>query len=659
MARKPTSKQAVSQQVTFVPSLSQAPKGAIIAWRPIWCAKHHFDERPCDGTRVTDCPPGPQVQALISPAGEIACGGGRGSTKSEATFQFIAKGNDPYVDFDGNVRTHFLKPVRLANAPKAQPGEILLVNAGEELLLPKAQGEMLSLRGYATLLQRELTPTDASYLNNPKYTFLVLRETSKYAEDWFRRALDFYAPYLDSKTENPYRLRFKSGALGVLAHMGDSDAYKNVQGHEYTRLVFEEATQVGDFDLVEKIMMSCRSTDPLMREQIMLTANPGGPGTRWWNKRYRHLHHADGRKVEPGQIFVPAKGKTRVFIHSTVYDNPYLLKKGYDKDLESITNPVQRAQWHKGDFDAIDGQYFGEFRANVLRDQDGKAIEDEEAYHVVKSGTVDLLPWWPRWIGMDWGFGHASAVCWCCQSPEGRVYVYRELVMGGVNSMALGAEIARRSRDDLQGLPDRHMPMYLSPDAWAKRDSINTIADQIRTGIEMELGVFRGEAVDEDMAEWGGLPTGEMGISVLKANNDRIIGWNYIRDLFSWRRVTGDVNECVPKLRFFDCCPKLIEAIPLAQQDPDRPEDVLKEDTDGDDVIDSLRHATNAHKDKKITPPRYAVMSEAARLAQQMYPDDVNVRIQMIQAKEAAYEREYAVPAGVNIPREGAMRWRQ
>jgi hypothetical protein len=350
-----------------------------------------------------------------------------------------------------------------------------------------------------------------------------------------------------------------------------------------------------------------------------------------------------------------------VFIHSTVFDNPYLLKKGYDKDLESITNPVQRAQWFRGDFDAIDGKYFGEFRTQVLRDQNGKAIEDEEAYHVVKAGTIDLLPWWPRWIGMDWGFGHASAIYWLCQSPEGRIYVYREMVMGGVNSLALGVEVARKSRGDLQGLPERHMPMYLSPDAWANRDSVNTIADQIRIGIEMELGFFRGEVVDEDVMEWDGNPTGEMAISVLHANNDRIIGWNYIRDLLSWRRVTLDPNECVTKLRIFDSCPKLIDAIPQAQQDEKnkRPEDVFKVNTEADDCLDALRYGTNAHKDHKITPPRYAVMSEAAKLAQQMYPDDVNIRMQMIRTKQAAYERENAVPTGVNIPREGAMRWRQ
>lgn len=658
MAKRSAKSAAPAQQVTFVPALSQAPKGATIAWRPIWCAKHHFDDRPCDGTRPTDCPPGPQVQSLESLAGEIACGGGRGSTKSEATFQFIAKGNDPYTDFNGYVTVQAIR-----DFPMRRPGESepTFIRAGEKIRVKRETAVLLRKLGVAMALPRpNLTPTDASYLNNPRYTFLVLRETSKYAEDWFRRALEFYAPYLESKTENPYRLRFKSGALGVLAHMGDSDAYKNVQGHEYTRLVFEEATQVGDWDLVEKIMGSCRSPDPDMFEQIMLTANPGGPGTRWWNNRYRHIYHADGRKVQPGEVYTPPDGgRTRQFIFSTVYDNPYLLRKGYDKVLASYTNPVLRAQWHLGDFDAIDGKYFGEVRVQVLRDQTGKAIEDEEAYHVVKSDSVELLPWWPRWIGMDWGFGHSSAVYWLCQSPEGRIYVYREMVMAGVSSMALGAEIARRSREDLRGLPENHMPMYLSPDCWAKRDSVNTIADQIRIGIESELGIPSGATADDDMWEWEGRRPGEMSISVLRANNDRVIGWNYIRDLLSWKRVTGDPNECAPKLRIFDSCPKLIDALPLAQQDPGHPEDVLKESTESDDCLDALRYSTNAHKDHKITPPRYAVMSEAAKMAQQMYPDDPMVRMQIIRTKQEAYEREYAVPAGVNIPREGAMRWRQ
>ncbi len=132
-------------------------------------------------------------------------------------------------------------------------------------------------------------------------------------------------------TENPMGVRFPSGAWGIFDHLADSDAYEKYQGQEFTRIVVEEAGQIPEEDLYLKILMSCRSANPDLTWQTMLTFNPGGPGAQWISARFVKLKYPDGRAVNPGEVYTePHTGRTRVFIFSRVDDNPVLLARGYD-----------------------------------------------------------------------------------------------------------------------------------------------------------------------------------------------------------------------------------------------------------------------------------------------------------------------------------------
>jgi hypothetical protein len=81
---------------------------------------------------------------------------------------------------------------------------------------------------------------------------------------------------------------------------------------------------------------------------------------------------------------------------------------------------------------------------------------------------------------------------------------------------------------------------------------------------------------------------------------DRVNGWAEILTRF------GDVEAGIrPTLFIHKRCGRLLETLPSLQHDPNRPEDVLKNDCDddgigGDDTADALRYLV-ATKSRAIT----------------------------------------------------------
>ncbi len=73
----------------------------------------------------------------------------------------------------------------------------------------------------------------------------------------------------------------------------------------------------------------------------------------------------------------------------------------YQKTLGQLPEALRRA-FLDGEWDVYAGQYFDIFAAGR---------------HTFASEQVQLEPWTPRWISIDWGFEHPSAVLVACDSP--------------------------------------------------------------------------------------------------------------------------------------------------------------------------------------------------------------------------------------------------
>lgn len=599
-------------------------------WVAVKCAKHHFEF--LETGKYCDCPPGPQVTAIWSPADEILQGGSRGSMKTETFYGFLLKGNG------------------------TEPQDL---------------------------------PVNVSYVNHPEYMALVLRKNERYLHDWYVRAKRYWEPMGAKFTERPPMIEWPSGAQFILGHLDSEDSYEKHQGSNYIRIVIDEATQLRSGDLYEKLRMSCRSKFSCMkgcrpgtcrcgymRPQIMLAANPGGPTHTYFKKRFYDV-------APLGNIYTDPRSKTtRVFIPSTVYDNPYYLhdpSQGYINSLQSIEDETLRRMWLENDWNALKGQFFKAFRTAPI------GGEPPEARHVITLSEFydKVRPWYPRFAGCDWGYQHHSAVYGFVQCPNGQILAHRELSTPETGSVELGTQIADLFMEDLRELQAAGVPaqitLWLSPDAWNKRDDFRTPAELIRFGVQQRLGPNGALLWDTDTPPAAWVDNGGPAIIIRRARNERVQAWQYIRELLRWTRVapppTPYDHEYAEKLRREDekrfreyCkayeqaeaqgkevlprhqivdqnCPLLIETIPSIQYDEDKAnEDMLKTQNPEDDRADAWRYGLySQHVVVNREPGAYVIARrlEEARVAG-VPIDDPNVLAQVARKAEADWKKNQA-----------------
>jgi hypothetical protein len=588
-------------------------EGHEIGWEPIKCAGydvdaegkrhyHHLERIPCD------CDYGYQEIALVSTANEILLCGGRGSGKSDTTFGFILKGN---------------------------PEEWWV---GSDI--------------------------DYSYTYSGDYTFLVVRKNSTDLDDWIWRFKKLAEPMGARFTENPMRVRFPSGAIGYFGHLDDEASIQKYMGKQFVRIVVEEAGHIPSEKLYQNgLVASNRTTTRGLHPQILLTANPGGPAQRWLNARFRYPHGG----VEPWpdrKIYhCPLTGRSYHSIWSNVMDNPYFLanaNQDYIKTLESYKyrDPLQYRLWYLGDMDATEGQFFGSFR-KIQRPG-----EPPNACHVITvqknpDGTIahpplDLAPWWPRAMGVDWGFGHNTAAVWGCWTPRQQLHVYRELVLNNVGTIELGGRLALAALPDLERMTDPHMSLYLSHDAFHRDDFANTEAEQIQIGIQQVLGkdgvfVYAPTLDEEDggtveeirsKVERRRKETAKRAaITIIPAGGPwkRRPAANRLREYLRWwtitegmndeeearkilkahgalaysehlQRIEAERNRTLPVLQIWDNCPRIIKGVEAAQADTKDVEALRK--MEGDDEVDALLHLVGNFSESEGDKPRDVWIAE-------------------------------------------------
>lgn len=277
-------------------------------------------------------------------------------------------------------------------------------------------------------------------------------------------------------------------------------------------------------------------------------SNPGNIGHAWvkalWVDRrpapgMEHPEEYDRSEYE----FTPAR----------VADNPiYAHDEAYLKILRALPTRLRRA-FLDGDWDIFAGQYFDIWEPSKM---------------VKRPESFELKDWWPRWISIDWGYKHPSAVHWHALNDDGRTHTYRELVRSQLDARALGRAIAARTVTD-RGR-ERIANVYLSPDAFAERTAARTIAEELGD----ELAAAK-------------LPRPE------PADNDRMGGW---RLMYQMLRSGG--------WEIGDNCAALIRCLPLLTYDEKDGEDCAKiddplsdsgavidaETASGDDAPDSARY---------------------------------------------------------------------
>jgi hypothetical protein len=359
-----------------------------------------------------------------------------------------------------------------------------------------------------------------------------------------------YLRYNDTK----HIVTWHNGSTTRFGYCANENDVYQYQGAEFVFIGIDELTH---FTLRQWQFLTSRNRCPVAgtTPRMAGATNPGNLGHAWvkalWIDRRpaAAMEHAD--EYDPEDY---------AFIRATVADNPiYRNDESYLKTLRALPRALRQA-FLDGDWNLFAGQYFDAF---------------DFARHVVPSQSIAMESWWPRWISVDWGFEHPSAVYWHTARPDGSTLTYREFVQNHLSPRMLGAAIAERSvqRD---GEPERIAEIFLSPDAFAERTAEASIAEQL------------GDALSA-----AGLPR------PAPADNDRVGGWMLMYqqlELNAWQ--------------ISSACERLLECLPTLTRDTVNVEDVRK--ADGDDPADSARYGLKSRLAPAHVPSELALASRIA-----------------------------------------------
>jgi hypothetical protein len=184
---------------------------------------------------------------------------------------------------------------------------------------------------------------------------------------------------------------FGLGGWLVFHWISDDRAYSRFQGVDITHLYIDESGQMADPKSILKMRSSMRTTDDNVKVRTVLTCNPNNPGS-WW-----HFEHFIKGMTPWLPAFIPLFQKEFVYIHSTLFDNPYIKdKEEYVSQLKASCQfdeaKIQSEVY--GSWDRISGSFFS---------------------HVFDRTRLEL-PWPSRkllerndvsgedyWLSLDWG----------------------------------------------------------------------------------------------------------------------------------------------------------------------------------------------------------------------------------------------------------------
>ena len=387
-----------------------------------------------------------------------------------------------------------------------------------------------------------LWETIGQALHNDGCDTLLLRRTFPELESsllaQFRRDVprDLYRSYNESK----HVVTWTNGSTTRFGYCRNENDVYQYQGAEFLFIGIDELTH---FTLKQWQFLTSRNRCPIPGSTPSMAGatNPGNVGHAWvkalWIDKVPPPGSEGPEQYDPNDYD---------FIRARIEDNPiYAKDKNYLKSLGALPEKLRRA-FLEGNWDVFAGQYFDIF---------------EMERHTARADAMGLQWWWPRWISIDWGFHHPSAVYWHTAVPAEtnrnprdsrptgpRIITYREFLKNNLSPRMLGQAIAELSKGERIG------DVFLSPDAFAKRSSEATIAEQ--------LG---------DVLEQNGLPR------PTPADDDRIGGWQLMYQLL-------ESDDWM----IADNCRELIECLPNLVRDERKVEDVRK--VEGDDAADAARY---------------------------------------------------------------------
>jgi len=392
---------------------------------------------------------------------------------------------------------------------------------------------------------------------------VLFRKSFPEFEEVLRRSQEIYGAIGATYKDKSKSWTFPNGATLRLAYIESYDDALQHRGFQYTWAGWDELTLWETDD--EYIFIQSRMRSPAgVPTRIVSTTNPGGPGHNWVMKRFFIDTNPSGMRphhiylnVEKGVAFedkdldklpecnLPPgiKRRTRIFIPGKLADNAYLDNDGeYRARLLSMPE-LQRRMLLDGRWDVVEGAFFEEWNPQV---------------HVVKAFKPPKD--WKRWMGGDWGSSKPYCFLWAATSPNGDVYIYRELygcdpkkANTGVyqSAQVVGQLIRGIEVDNDEWITER----YLDASCFDDHGVGTTIGNQFAT------------------------PGGGSLFFQKSQKKNKAGGISLMRDFLK-------IINGTSRLKVMDVCQNLIRTLPTIQVDKNN---VEQYDTDGEDhAVDSL-----------------------------------------------------------------------
>ena len=412
----------------------------------------------------------------------------------------------------------------------------------------------------------------------PHYKALILRKTFPQLAELIDKTLNYYPRAYPKARYNggTHTWTFPSGAKIIFGAMQYTKDRVKYQGQAYDFIAFDELTHF-TFEEYSYLFSRNRPNGPGTRCYIRATANPGGVGHGWVKERFitaappMHPISEEISWREPDGT-VRTRQQKRIFVPSSVFDNPALLRNDpqYVQRLASMPEAERKALLY-GDWDTFSGQVFTEWR------NDSEHYEDRINTHVIAPFRVPRD--WAIWCGLDWGYSRPFSVGWYAVDRERRMYRIREYY-GCTGTPNQGvrmepAEVAREIRRieaEDPNLRDRRISRVGDPAIWGSdgTESIGALMERERVYFE-------------------------------RGDHARIDGKMQVH-----HRLAFDEAE-VPMLYVFSTCRHFIRTVPALVYDEKDVEDI---DTDGEDhIYDELRYVCMKNP---IAPPQRRAPALAA-----------------------------------------------
>jgi hypothetical protein len=388
------------------------------------------------------------------------------------------------------------------------------------------------------------------------------------------RTLQVYPKEIAKYNSAKHEWSLINGSIIELAYWDNDANYMNYQGAEYDVIRWEELTQFEE-KWYTYMLSRLRGSKPYPRS-VKSTTNPGGVGHSWVKKRFidvgpsEQVHEVPVTDDNGNQIYHPLTGEPVInkvmFIPATVHDNQALIANdpGYLIRLMSLSDQ-ERKQLLDGDWDTFSGQFFGEFN---------------RAIHVVKPFAIPSD--WRRFRMMDEGFNDPFVCLWGALDRDGNLFIYREFVKSQL--------LSHQQAEKVMQLTGNEKIEYNVGDT--------SFWNKAKTTGESPAEVF---AMN--------------GVPMIQATKERVNGWKRVRE---WLHVFDDTDLVTgetfknARLKIFDTCKHLIEALPSMVIAETNPEDI--EDHSLDHCPDALRYGLMSRPQPTKPLPKEPDLSPEARL---------------------------------------------